>query len=277
MGIQEFNKRDAIRVIIVIALLTVLLVGAGDRILSFIKQVSIGRSDEGFPTATSTVAAVPSQTLTPTQTNTPTVTPTPTRTLTPTPIPTSSLVEGAFMSFWNEFDDSDPVRGDWYLFPNVVVDDSLMIIRGSEDWDGAYGNIHLVDGQTILIQFRYSGSSGIHMAVETGEWETETYKAWGVGSEDSDFTPAISEGLLERSVWFSGTLQPVPDRWYVLMLHIGGEEPFVARLWDYDDPALFLEAELDMGDSWAGLTWAPVIAVGPYGRLEIARYEELMP
>ncbi len=32
-----------------------------------------------------------------------------------------------------------------------------------------------------------------------------------------------------------------------------------------------------MDEAWAGLTWAPVFAVGPYGMLEIARYEELMP
>jgi hypothetical protein len=274
---QGFNKRDIIRLLIVVAVLAILLIGAGDRIMGFVKGFAAKAPFIDFPTATPTATVVPSVTPTPTQTSTPTITPTPTTTPTPTPIPTSSLVNGALLSFWNEFDNSDPIRGDWYLFPNVVINDGLMIIEGSEDWDGAYGNPHLVDGQTVLIQFRYSRGSGIHIAVETGEWKTDSYRAWGVGAEDSEFSPAISEGLLERSSWFVGSLQPTPDHWYVLMLHIGGKEPFVSRLWDYNDPSQFLETQIEMDDSWAGLKWSPVLAAGPHARLEIARYEELRP
>ncbi|GAB4477450.1 MAG: hypothetical protein Kow00124_20620 [Anaerolineae bacterium] len=276
MGFQQFTRRDALRIIVVL-LLAVLLVGGVSRIEAFVRSILPRRAAEAFPTLTPASLIPPTLTPTSTATRPPTITPTPTTTPTPTSIPTSSLVAGEYLSFWNEFDSSDPVRGDWYMFPGVSVNESLLTIQGNQNWDGVYGNLHLVDGQTILVQFRYRDRSGIHLAVETGEWQTESYRSWGVGADDNLFSPAITEGLIEGSTWFSGRLQPAPDRWYVLMLYIGGKEPFVARIWDFENPTLFLEAQLEMDDSWAGLIWAPVFAVGQYGTLEITRYEELMP
>jgi hypothetical protein len=273
MSFSNWGLRDIIRVLVVILALMVLLLGLG------ITPKRLTQRDLSTPTA----ATTPSPTPPPTSTPTPTLTPTPTQTLilaptstfTPTPIPTSAFVAHVPISFRNEFDNTDLIRGDWNFFPTVRVENGLMIVQGSDDWDGAYGNLHLNDDQTVLIQFRYSPGSDIHIAVETGEWQTPSYKAWGVGSEDNIFTPAITEGTTELGGWLQGNLRYGPDHWYVAMLYIGGANDFAARLWDYEDPSKFLEVQHRMGNAWAGLTWSPVIAVGPGGMLEVERYEEL--
>ena len=59
------------------------------------------------------------------------------------------------------------------------------------------------------------------------------------------------------------------------MLHIGGSEPFIARIWEYNDPSNILNLQLEMNETWSGQKWLPLFLVGPAGKLEIERYEEI--
>ena len=163
------------------------------------------------------------------------------------------------------------------FFPNVMVENSYLIIEKSDDWSGVYGNPHIHDGQTILIRFRFENWSDIHIAVETGEFETESYRSWGIGSEYNIFSPAYSEGTIEFEDSFATDEDVVlePGNWYVLMLHIGGENPFIARIWDYSNQSKNYTIQVEMDDTWAGKKWLPLFLVGPSGKLEIDRYEEL--
>jgi len=276
MSIEKVRARDILLLVAVVVVLALLLFGAGDRIRRGINRFVLEPLAQAErPTASPAVQAALAPTATQVRTPTPTFTPTPGPSPTPTPVPTSALVEGAVIAFWNEFDATDPVRGDWYLFPSVSIENGMMVIGGTDDWDGAYANQHLREGDTVLVLFRYSEGAGIHIAVEAGQWNTSTFRAWGIGAENDEFSPAITEGTVERTEQLTGWLLPGADHWYVLMLYIGGAEPFEARIWGANDPSRYSEIVLDMGEGWAGLAWSPVLAAGPNSILEIDRYEEV--
>ena len=280
MGFNKFRKTDGIRILLVVSIIAIVYLSAGSQIWTGFKQI-VFRMPEPPPTTTPTNVSTPSPTKTPTLAPTSTYTPSPTliptNTYTPTPIQTSLFLSGEAISFWNEFDSTDPLRGDWVFFPNAKVENGLLIIEKSDDWSGVYGNSHLQDEQTILMQFRFDNWSDIHIAVETGEFGSDSYRSWGVGAEYNIFSPIYSEGTLE----FDDSFTPVedleldPGKWYVLMLHIGGTHPFVARIWEYTDPTEIYNAQVEMNETWVGQEWLPYFLVGPVGKLEIERYEEL--
>lgn len=269
MGFNKFSKADGVRIVIVLFLIAVVYCSFGSSLWSSVKHL-VFRVPPSPPTIPST--PIPTVTYTPS----PTSTPVPTSTFTPTPIPTSAFLPGETISFWNEFDNTDVLRGDWVFSPNVKVENGLLLIEHSDDWSGVYGNSHLTDGQAILIKFRFDIWSDVHMAVETGEFETDSYRSWGVGAESDIFSPVFSEGTIDYGNPFTpDDLELEPNTWYVLMLHIGGSEPFVARLWEYNNPSNVFNLQLEMNETWTGKRWLPLFLVGPQGKLEIDRYEEL--
>jgi hypothetical protein len=269
MGFNKFSKADGIRILIVLVLIAVVYCSFGSSLWASLKEFAF-RAPPSPPTVTPTL--LPTSTRTPS----PTSTPAPTGTFTPTPIPTSAFLSGEVVSFWNEFDRTDPLRGDWVFSSNVRVENGVLRIEPSKDWSGVYGNSHLKDGQAVLVKFRFDVWSDIHMAVETGEFETDSYRSWGVGGENDIFSPVFSEGTIEYGNSFTPEdLELEPNLWYVLMLQIGGDRPFVARLWEYNDPTTVLNLQLEMNETWTGKEWLPLFLVGPQGKLEIDRYEEL--
>ncbi len=269
MGFNKFSKTDGIRVLIVLFLIAVVYCGFGSDIWSKVKQLAFQ-----LPALPPTVTAT--STLTGTPIPPPTSTPAPTSTFTPTPIPTSAFLPGKVLSFWNEFDNTDPLRGDWNFSPNVKVENGLLVIEHSDDWSGVYGNLHLNDGQTVLIKFRFDMWSNVHIAIETGDFQTDSYRSWGVGAENDIFSPVYSEGTIEYGDSFTkDDLELDAGKWYVLMLHVGGNEPFIARIWEYNNPSNIVNSEVQMNETWRGKKWLPLFLVGPKGKLEIERYEEL--
>jgi hypothetical protein len=269
MDFNKFSKADGLRIIIVLFIIAIVYFGFNSKIWLFFKQITF-QPPISPPTLTATpiptITNIPTHTLTPTP-----ITPT------PTPIPTSAFIPGEVISYWNEFDNTDPLRGDWVFFPNAMVENSYLTIEQSDDWSGVYGNPHLHDGQTIMIRFRFQNWSDIHIAVETGEFDTASYRSWGIGSEYNIFSPVYSEGTIEFESSFESDddVKLDPEEWYVLMLHIGGQGPFVARIWDYSNQSKNYVIQVYMNETWTGQEWLPLFLVGPSGKLEIDRYEEL--
>jgi hypothetical protein len=269
MDFNKFSKADGVRVALTLFLIAVVYFSFGSNLWSKIKQFAFQ-----LPVLPATVT--PTTASTPTRMPSPTSTPAPTLTFTPTSIPASAFLPGEVISFWNEFDNTDPLRGDWNFSQNVKVENGLLVIEHSDDWSGVYGNPHLNDGQTVLIQFRFDMWSDLHFALETGEFETDSYRSWGVGAENNIFSPVYSQGTLDYGSSFTADeLELHPGTWYVLMLHIGGTQPFIARIWEYGNTADLHNVEIQLDESWQGKQWLPLFLVGPAGRLEIQRYEEL--
>jgi len=267
MDFNKVNRSDVLIVIISLILIAVVYFGFGNTIWSAVKKIEFK-----LPDTPPTTTPAPLPTSTPLPTNTPVP-----FTPTPTPPPVSALLTGNhLLTYWNEFDSTDPLRGDWVFFTNVAVKDSMMQIEHSDKWDGVYGNQHLLNGQTILMKFRFETWSDLHLAVESGEFGTDSYRSWGIGSEGGIFSPNYSEGIQEYTSSFGPEdIELIPDKWYVLMLHIGNEESFITKIWEFDNIKKSYEVQLQLDETWRNRKWLSFFLVGPTGRLEIDRYEEI--
>ena len=269
MGFNKFTIWDLLRIIAVLVIIAIVYFG-------FIEDIDWQFSNRVDNPTTEYRSPEPSSTLIPSSQPTSTLLPTFSEEPEPSSTPEldSQLLDGQTLLFWNEFDQTDPVRGDWYLFPNVKIEDGLASIESTANWDGIYGDLHLEDGQAILVKFRFYEDSDFYITFETGEWLTDSYRAWGIGSEDGVIAPVISDGNLEYTGEFSGFSELLPDHWYVVMLYIGGSKPYNIKIWDFAEKIVLLEYTSQMDDRWVGLIWSSTMIVGS-GFLEIDRYEEI--
>jgi hypothetical protein len=229
--------------------------------------------------ATATAEAVP--TVTPTSTNTPTMTPTstptntPTNTPTPTPIPTSVFVPDVPVLEEVNFDSANDIPSSWDTL-DTTIENGIAIVEANQEWLGIFTDQKWVSGQTILVSFRYAAGSLADLYIAGGEYETPSYRSWGVINDYGYIGPFYIEGEIDRQLsWQQGYVLLMPDHWYVLMIYIGSpEQEFIVRLWDQEDPAKFMEKRQLFDDlSWANLQWYMAMTNGPVGGLEIDRFE----
>ncbi len=224
-------------------------------------------------------ASTPPPTDTPQPTNTPeptaTSTATPTDTPTPTPVPLSAFVPDVPVIEEVNFDSAGDIPGSWFT-KHTTYQDGIAIVEANPDWDGIFTSQLWFSGQTVLISFRYAAGSRADLYVSAGQWETPSFRSWGIVNDYGYITPWYTEGQASRQLgWQQGYMQLVPDHWYVLMLHIGnpGQE-FVTRIWEPEDPTQFMETRLLFDDpSWGNLQWNAVMTNGPVGGLEVDRFE----
>lgn len=224
-------------------------------------QVELDRS------ATSTAEALP--TITPTATITPTPSPTdiPTNTPSPTPIPTSAFVPDVNILSAIEFDNESPLPSYWWQSRNISVSDGLLHVMGIPEWEGTCGAFpdqkSIEDGETLLIRFNFRPGTTVDLKISTDGWDTPSFKMWGTGT-DAIWQPFFrvyshegdsSFGNWQQRSWTSFTYDPAPDRWHIAMIHVGGTEPFVIRVWDEEDPSLYKEAFQTFPEEWAGQDW----------------------
>lgn len=268
MGFNKFSVWDFLRILAVLVILGLFYLGLSNTFdWQFGNRPGTPVPDTPEPEPTSTNTPTPR----PTSTAVPTSTPEPS----PTPMVYSQLLNyNQTITYWNEFDNTDPVRGDWYMFPNVVIEDGLVVIEATENWDGVYGGVHLEDNDAILVKFRFSELASFYIMIESGEWLTDSYKSWGIGSDNGEISPVIADGSLEYFGTFSKDLYLTPDHWYFVLLYIGGEENYRLEVWDFAEKMILAEFSSDMGERWVGQEWSPSMIVGS-GYLEIDRYEEI--
>lgn len=230
---------------------------------------------DGEPTATAP-PPLPTDTPAPTATPEPTATPTSTPTATPTPVPMSVFVPDEPLLFENDFEGEPPVPGSWFVSDSVSFENGLVLVNPHPDWDGLTSEARWVSGQTILLNFRYAPGSQNDMSAATGNWDTPTFRQWGMEIAYGLPRPVhwIGRQWLPLN-WQRGFVQTSADQWYVLMIHIGSsEEDFVVRLWNQEDPTQFMETRfLPDDESWGNQQWTVFMQTGPQGGLEIDRLE----
>jgi len=219
--------------------------------------------------ATATAAALPTQTSTPTPTSTATATPT--ATITPTPIPTSALVPDIEVVTYVDF---DYLPGSWFSAPNVHLKDGIASLDPSETWDGIFTESNLSAGQTVLITYKFAPNTVTQLAVETGEFGTESYRSWGFSNGFGYARPLAQDGQRGYPVdWRTNYVSFVADQWYGVALYIGStDEDFRIRLWALDDPSTVQEQSYSLTVTGSP-RWNSKITNGPKGSSMIDRWE----
>lgn len=231
----------------------------------------------GTPEAASTPLPTdtPQPTNTPEPTATSTATPTEEPTSTPTPVPLSAFAPDEPVIVEVNFDNAGEVPNSWFT-KHTTYQSGIAKVEANPNWDGIFSQQRWVSGQTVLISFRYVAGSVADLYISAGQWETPSFRQWGILNNYGYIAPQYWEGTVPRQLgWQQGYVQLVPDRWYVLMIHIGSpEQEFVVRIWDQEDPTQFMETRQMFTDpSWENLRWNAVMTNGPVGGLEVDRFE----
>ncbi len=190
----------------------------------------------------------------------PTALPEPTATSAPptaTVPPPSNLSEFVADVRVTGFDDFTSVDG-WttYNAGTGVLQDGVFQITGQEDWSsGLVRHNTFGEGQGIILEFKYDKGSQFEFILEAGEYQTDSYRRFGVFGFDypqANLTQGPND--LGHKI-LQGNFQPRPDRWYNFMAGIGFEGNFIALIWEPSDPSDFIIYKETISDKWNDLTW----------------------
>jgi hypothetical protein len=190
----------------------------------------------------------------------PTAIPQPTSTPLPptaTVAPPSNLSEFVADVRVTAFDDLSTVDG-WTTYnPGTgVLLDGVFQITGQEDWiSGLVRNRTFGEGEGVILDFKYDKGSEFEFILEAGEYQTDSYRRFGVfGFDYPQANLTQGPNALGHKI-LQGNFQPKPDRWYNFMAGIGFEGNFIALIWEPSDPSNFIIYKETIGEKWDGLTW----------------------
>ena len=211
----------------------------------------------------------------PSQFGTPSVTETQEATPSPTPIPMSEFFPGVEALFQTGFDDQPAVQDTWSA-TNTSFQDGMAVVNANPDWTGIFTEYQWKSGDTLLWRFRFATKSQANISVTAGEWQTASFRQWGILNNYGYIMPQFWEG--DRYLllgWQEGSGELQPNHWYVLLIHIGSpDEAFVVRIWDEEAPEDFVETRQTFDDpGWANMPWNASAINGPTGELDIDQFE----
>lgn len=220
--------------------------------------------------------------------NTPPATAIPTRTSTPSLVPTmvtekdissflpDSLTDAKII-YTEEFNDS--FLSGWDRWGNTYLNlrDGSLFIDGDSSWPAAVRTSLIHEGEALLVFFRYSKQTQFEIMVDSGEYNTHDYRAWGMMKSDTERT--FITNLEKGDQWvggehITGNLIPQHDHWYVALLQVVSQSDFKVWVWDAGDASKYGEKLFIMDSDWEDRGWRGYLSAES-GLLEVDTYYEL--
>jgi outer membrane protein assembly factor BamD (BamD/ComL family) len=193
------------------------------------------------------------------------------------PSPVSDILSNARVTYHDSLD--VPSLVDWTYETGVLqTADGLLRIQGvANRANQVRPKQDFYGGNAALVLFKYDAGANPYLFLETGEWETPTYKRWGIRADsyNSIFITEIREG----TSWLDpnpllGDNVTVSSTWYYLLLAVSQDGEFVAQVWQRDDPSKRAEYRHTFGLDWAGHAWTLVLQTDS-GDLYVDSYTQI--
>jgi len=201
--------------------------------------------------------------------NPPTDTPDLTKTIEPKTI--SELIPGAEILYHTEFDDMIDFSRNWISYGNIDHVSGVLVLSGKNA--GAKHKSALKTGNGILVLFKYSSETNKNIVLINSLGIMNKY----IGINPLGITLS-SDGEWLGGQQLNGNLSLEANHWYYGMIEIktGGE--FYIKVWDKDNPNLYNEKSLPMGETWNNQNWYGGITTNQYnsGSIEIDMYQEYL-
>jgi hypothetical protein len=91
--------------------------------------------------------------------------------------------------------------------------------------------------------------------LETGTWQTDSYRAFGVHGTSSPYANITlgKNGL--PGLQLHGNLTLRPNQWYSYMIAVDVDGTFLALIWDRVDPNKSLTVKFKAGEKWKDRNW----------------------
>ena len=167
----------------------------------------------------------------------------------------------------------------WYITSSSEIENNVLTFQGNNWIDkNVFIRNDFNDYQGVLMAFQCSPDSLAQIALETGQWESSSFRSWGINCKtdsQSAIEPNITQGRegFARAP-FTGNLIFEPDHWYALLLTVGGDGEFIARIWEPDQPEVYTELRQLNGSEWDNRRWSLLIG-GEKGSISITNFQIL--
>jgi hypothetical protein len=211
-------------------------------------------------------------------TNTIEPTSTPRNTLSPsTTVPANAMAftPNAQVTYQTGFDDTVDYLRNWQQHDTVNIANGHLIVEGKNS--GTKHTTALGEGEAILALFRYSLGTDANIVLRDELGWADKH----IGIKPG-FAPSLKISLGYDDEWLGGQqldgdLNFAADHWYYVLIEIRGGGEFYIKVWDKDNPDLYREKLLQMGDQWEDPSWYGNITTNQYndGKVEIDFYQEL--
>jgi serine/threonine protein kinase len=187
--------------------------------------------------------------------------------------PTSGLISGATISYSTDFNSSTEFIENWLHYNNVVLNNGIVTISGNS---GIGRNNHLSIGSGFLVLFRCSTGTESNIVF----FNSRTYgtKYIGIRPNFQNLMTSIgSDNQWIGGQQFTGKLVIVPNHWYYGLVETKPKGEFYLKVWDKNNPSLFREKDIQMGNNWDNETWYGSITTNGnnLGKIEIDSFQEL--
>jgi hypothetical protein len=188
----------------------------------------------------------------------------------PAPDKILEYLNGVQLDYIETFDNAS-VSGWWS--ETASVKDGVYEILG-KNWNGISRDQIFKEGTGVIVDFTYTQGSVFTMFMDSGDWDTEPYKRFGIQIEAGARVDmwAGKNGIGGANL--SGNFIPRPNTTYSLMLAILPDGEFLAVIWDPSDPSKTISYREKIGETWANLDWAFRIGANS-GTISFDNYKEI--
>lgn len=152
------------------------------------------------------------------------------------------------------FDNS--LEGKWNV-GNGTLKDGILEIPGDGNWDGVSLKRILKEGEGVVIDFSYSNNSLFEMFMESGDWDTNPYRRFGIYVGDNNVEMNEYAGKNDvggENLTENFTLQP--DTIYSMIMAVLPKGEFLVAIWNPSDPSKTIYHQEKKDETWSGLTWS---------------------
>ena len=204
-----------------------------------------------IPTATSE----PTNTYTPQPTSTATLEPTPT--FTPT-IESPSLI-GEYLKnpiVVKEFGLGYTSSFMWE-YENGKFSGGQIVLNNTPGWDAYFiTKDTFSENHAILARFSRGSGSNYNIGIQTGEFDTPSFRGWSVHGGDVSNMSNRHGGEWLGYQPLIGNITLKANDWYYILLAAKSDGEFLAVVWDANDPTRVIHYDQVFGEEWTGKDWS---------------------
>lgn len=160
-------------------------------------------------------------------------------------------------------------------FSGGAINNGVLEIIGTENWDGVSRKKNFKDGEGIIVDFKYTNDALFEAFFEQGDFGNESYRRFGIFIGDNSILTNEYDGdQLIQSTPLSGNISLNADTGYSLLMAIITDAQFVVAVWDPANPSdiLFLREEKD--STWIESDWIFYVQANQ-GIITLDNYKEI--
>ena len=185
------------------------------------------------------------------------------------------LLESLINSEVSYFDGFDNPLVTGSTFSGGAINNGVLEIIGTENWDGVSRKKNFKDGEGIIVDFKYTNDALFEAFFEQGDFGNESYRRFGIFIGDNSILTNEYDGdQLIQSTPLSGNISLNADTGYSLLMAIITDAQFVVAVWDPANPSdiLFLREEKD--STWIESDWIFYVQANQ-GIITLDNYKEI--